>query len=138
MLFVATLMIPGVAHAHGQSTDGTDNNTMMGPMMMHTDEVGVETHEQMQEYMHELFSGDLSEKEATQMAEIMRENHEAFRQDRNSWMGSGMHGAWNTRGGMMGMSGLWGIWGWLVAAAMLVWLTVGVLLVAFLIKKLRY
>lgn len=134
-LFLALIAVPAAVSAHGETTDATDSGTMMGPMMMHTDDVSNETHQQMQEYMHDLQSGDLSNADAQQMAELMRENHDAFSQ--GTWDTSMMGGQWTPMGGMMGMSGLWGVWGWLIAVCTLVWLVVGVLLAALLIKKLR-
>ncbi|PIR97476.1 MAG: hypothetical protein COT91_01135 [Candidatus Doudnabacteria bacterium CG10_big_fil_rev_8_21_14_0_10_41_10] len=150
-----SLIIPGVALAHGGTMMDFESADDNFDMMRYVEDqvVGDEVHEEMEDLMIKMMSGEMTQDETQRMVELMDEYPGAGGMMSARMMGSGMlarHSQlWTDGGGMgggngFGMMGGFGmmpgfgfaganIFSWLIS---LVWLAVGALLVVFLAKKI--
>lgn len=131
---------PALTLAHGGADDASDTNgtDTDQPMMMHSGEVSDETHEQMEELMHQMWQGELSADEAEQMSEMMSEHQGSFMPMMSGgMMGRGMMNgdAWGQQ--MPAPMNTWFGGSLLSGMLQVIWLIVGLLAIAWFIKKLR-
>ncbi|MEX1027978.1 MAG: hypothetical protein WD049_08235 [Candidatus Paceibacterota bacterium] len=129
---MVVILLPFVAGAHGGSAEGDQTSSYM---MMHMEEeaLGSERHEEMEALMEKMFAGELTEEEALALEKLSRDHSGAFsimasRMHNHSGFGQMMPAGWM----FSSMSGWVGI---LMVLGFLVWLGVGVLLIAVLIQK---
>lgn len=139
--FALIAAAPTLALAHGGADDANDTSGTgtAQPMMMHSEEVDDETHEQMEQLMHEMWEGELSADEAQQMSNMMSEyDGSVMPMMGGGMMGSGMMNDTWSAGHMAGPFTAGAGWlGLFTGALQVIWLIVGLLAIAWLIKKLR-
>ncbi|MEK7138952.1 MAG: hypothetical protein AAB799_02110 [Patescibacteria group bacterium] len=133
------ILIPASSFAHmGTMMNLGDIKT--GPQMMQYVEesvLGSNAHEEMEQLMTKMISGEMTQEEASKMIELMNQYPGPYgmmmvRLGSPQVSGSG----WNMMSGWNSMMG-WGIvWLWVLVLSGFVWLAVGILLVVWLIKKL--
>ncbi|MEX0672731.1 MAG: hypothetical protein WDZ82_01270 [Candidatus Paceibacterota bacterium] len=121
--------------AHGGPTVPHDSSAS-AIMMMHMEEeaLGSDRHEEMEVLMEKLFAGELSEEESVQLEKLSRDHSGAF-----SMMANRMHHHDGQQAMIPGSSMFSSATGWagvLMALAWLVWIGVGVALLALLLKKI--
>ncbi len=138
LFFLPTMFLafaPAITFAHGGMMDFGSNSASFTMMEQLEDRaMGDETHEEMENLMAKMMTGNLSEAEAQRMVALMNEYPGPYGMMMNRMMGTG--GNWGTMS--WGNSGGFNYsWAWLFWATMLVWLAVGILLIIWLIKKIQ-
>ncbi len=134
LLSVIAVLLPVSVSAHGMTDDFGDLKT--GPELMSYIEntaLGDELHEDMEDMMVKMMSGQLTESEAQRMISLMDQYPGPYSMMMNRLGSSNFSHGWGFMpwGGMMG-GDFWPLFMWL---ASLVWLAVGVLLVIWLIRR---
>jgi len=139
LIFVLTItaLLPVYVLAHGGSMMNF-GELQTGPEMMEYMEEGVlgdELHEEMEQLMVRMMSGEMTQDEAERMTELMGQYPGPYGTMMNR-LGWGTGGGWNMMSGWNGMMGWGGLWFWIFTLSWLVWTAAGVLLVVWLFKKL--
>ena len=142
---VSLFMIPAMGLAHGTA----DANTSFGMMRSLEDRIlGEELHEEMENLMVKMMSGQMSEEEAARMVELMEQypGPQAMMMGRmlalqgpGGETGMQSFGMMDNYNNMMawGRVGTFGFWLWLVALLSLAWLIVGILAIAWLWQQIN-
>lgn len=138
LIFFLALGLPMLAMAHMGAVNFDSADV---PLMMRYVEdrvMGEELHEEMESLMLKMMSGQLTQAEADELADLMRQypgpqGMMMYRLGAGSWQQSGWGMPWT----MMGGFGLWNSWGWVAGLGMVLWLAVGALLVALLWKQIN-
>jgi hypothetical protein len=139
IIFSLVLGLPLLAMAHMGPVNFDSGDV---PLMMRYVEdrvLGEELHEEMENLMLKMMLGQLTQSEADQLSDLMVQypgphGMMMYRLGASNWQqaGWGMM-PWTVMGGF----GLWNLWGWVSGLGMLVWLSVGVLLVVLLWKQIN-
>lgn len=137
-LFTATIifiiplfLVPMIAGAH---TGVDESMPMMGSQEVENARVSQEEFSQMEDVMLKMMNGEeLSESEAQEMYSFMQSHHQAGWPVMMGYGGMGMYDSFD-RPHMYGNFG--SAMSWLYPLMVLVWLAVGVLLLAVLVKRL--
>lgn len=140
------LALPAFVLAHSSMMDFDSSFT--GPEMMRFIEDRAlnsdELHEEMENLMVKMMTGELTETEANKMVEIMNQYPGPMGMMMNRMVGGMMGNNFSNIGGsgMMGwgygVAGGWtNIWFWLVLFSVIIWLIVGVLAAIWLWKKIQ-
>ena len=131
------MFFPVFVFAHGGSMmDFGELQT--GPEMMKYVEEGVlgdELHEEMEQLMVRMMSGEMTQDEAERMTTLMGQYPGPYGMMMNR-LGWGTRSGWNMMSGWNGMMGWgFGFWSWVFVLSWFVWTAAGVLLVVWLFKK---
>ena len=135
---------PSMSFAHGTMMDF--NSLQTGPeMMRYVEDQALqndELHEEMEDLMEKMMTGELSEQEANRMVEFMDEYPGPMGMMMNRYGMMGGYGNQQQSWGMMdwgsgGFSTGVGAWVWFMFLLMVVWLVVGVLAAAWLFKQIQ-
>ena len=137
-----TITAPGVSSAHGTMMDFGSLQT--GPAMMEYVEDQAlqndELHEEMEDLMIGMMGGELSETEATRLAQLVDEYPGAggMMMNRINMEGSSWNGNWSMMQGLHnGVSGIGLFFLWFIPLLWIVWLVVGILAIVWLWKQIQ-
>lgn len=132
VILLTALALPIVSLAHGG--DMMEAGDIRFDMMRTIEDraVGDELHEEMENLMMKMVSGDMTETEIERMVILM----ERYPGVHSMMMGRVVGGNFTGMpfGGVMGFSG--SLWAWIMILGMMVWLVVGILVVVWLLRKL--
>lgn len=137
-LSAVIFVLPLFLGAHIGDSDGEYGSP--NSMMMYVEEgsIDTETYARMEALMEKMLDGTMNEEEADQMVLLMRENPGPYnmmmgRMRAQDYIMDGSNtGMWDSH--MFGGSPGWSGWFW--QAGMLIWFTLGALLLVMLVKKL--
>lgn len=135
VVLLTALALPIVSLAHGGDMgDMMEAGDTRFDMMRTIEDraVGDELHEEMENLMVKMMSGNMTETEMGRMVTLMETYPGVHGMMMGRFTGSNLTGI--PFGGMMGFSG--SFWAWTMMLGAVVWLIVGILAVVWLLRKL--
>lgn len=138
LILASTLLfVPLLSLAHGETTDFDSVHSGMGLMQYVEDKaLGSELHEEMEDLMTKMMNETLNEDEANRLITLMNQHPGPYGMMMNRLTDSDLSGNFPAAGFpmMMGYPGSFYSWGFQVIG--LIWLVAGIMLIAFLWKKI--
>lgn len=143
VFFMSLVVFPKFSLAHGDATDFEDIKTGSA-MMRHIEDqaLGEKTHEEIEDLMEKMMTGDMTEEEVKRMTKLMNENPGPYSMMMGRMMGMGrdanIGSPWGMMpwGGMMGGAGFWSAGSWFTGLLYIVWLVLGILGIIWLSQKI--